>query len=116
MSIPGEVYLIWANKDANPWNREVSFNSRESSFIGPAWNSAGNTFNGNITVNSTGSSTGIQFCNASTATATLAAGYAIQTAAAGFTPINLFPKKVSTLGHTPHNPNLHRRPHPSPTC
>ncbi|HEX9509538.1 MAG TPA: T9SS type A sorting domain-containing protein [Puia sp.] len=102
----GAGYLILGNNNADTWNSDVTFNSTGSSFIGPAWNSAGNTFNGNITVNSTGSSTGIQFCNASTATATLAAGYAIQTGAAGFTTGILYLRRFTQLGNTAINLNL----------
>ena len=102
----GAGYLILGNATADTWNSDVTFNSSGSSYIGPAWNSAGNLFNGNITVTSTGSSSGVQFCNSGTATATLASGYVLQTGAAGFSSGTLLLRRFTQLGNTVTNLTL----------
>lgn len=75
----GSGYLMLGNVSPDTWNNNVTFYNSGSERILPCWNSAGNMFNGNITVSSTGSSTGIHFCNGATATATMSAGNTINT-------------------------------------
>jgi hypothetical protein len=87
------------------WNGDVTFTNNGSERILPAWVAAGNLFNGNITVNSTGSSTGIHFCgNSAVATATLASGKTINTGTydKGYLILNRF----TQLGNTAVNLNL----------
>ncbi len=87
------------------WNGDVTFTNNGSERILPAWVAAGNLFNGNITVNSTGSSTGIHFCgNSAVATATLASGKTINTGTydKGYLVLNRF----TQLGNAAVNLNL----------
>jgi hypothetical protein len=102
----GTGYLILGNGTADTWNSDVTFNSSGSSYIAPAWNSAGNMFNGNITVSSTGSSTGIQFCSNAASTATLSSGYTVQTGAAGFSSGTLLLRQFTQLGNVPNSLTL----------
>jgi len=102
----GTGNFVFANISADMWNNDVNFNSSGSAFIGPAWNSPGNIFNGNITVSSTGSSTGVQFCSGAPATATLSAGKTIQTVASGFSSGNLVLRQFTQLGNAAINLNL----------
>ncbi len=70
----------------------------------PFWATAGNQFNGNIFVNTSGSAQGIQFCGGNnTATATLAATKTIQPGAGGLTAGYLYLKQFTQLGNAPIN-------------
>jgi type IX secretion system substrate protein len=80
----GAGYLLLGNGTADIWNAASTFNNSGSNVTYVAYNSAGNMFNGNITVTNTGSATGIQFCAAAASTATLSAGNTIQIGAAGY--------------------------------
>lgn len=104
MSNTGAGYfgLGWSLPDT--WNNDVTFNNSGSERILPAWNVPGNLFNGNITLNSTGSSTGIYFCGGATATATLAATKTINTGTfdKGYLILNRF----TQLGNAAVNLNL----------
>ena len=102
----GTGYLILGNGAADTWNSDVTFNSSGSSYIATGWSSAGNIFNGNITVSSTGSSTGIQFCPNGASTATLSSGYTVQTGAAGFSTGTLLLRQFTQLGNVPNNLTL----------
>ncbi|MHA4811081.1 T9SS type A sorting domain-containing protein [Flavitalea flava] len=106
ISNPSTGYIILGNGTSDTWNNDVTFNSSGSSYIAPGWNSAGNSFNGNITVSSTGSSTGIQFCSNAAASASLAAGYTIQTGLAGFSSGTLLLRQFTQAGSTAINLNL----------
>jgi hypothetical protein len=75
----GAGYLGFGFSLPDTWNGDVTFTNSGSDRILPAWNVPGNIFNGNITLNSTGSSAGIHFCGGATATATLAATKSINT-------------------------------------
>ena len=101
----GTGYLLLGNTTPDIWNSDVSFTNSNSERILPAWNSSGNQFNGNITVSSTGSSTGIQFCGGSTvATATLSATKTINTGT--FDSGYLILPRFTQLGSQPINLNL----------
>jgi len=102
----GSGILILGNGNPDTWNSDVSLNSSGSSYIGVGWNSAGNAFNGNITVSSTGTATGVYFCQNSASTAVQAAGYSIQTGAAGFSTGTLYLRQFTQLGNTPTSLNL----------
>lgn len=75
----GSGYLLLGNSSPDTWNADVTFSNSGAERILPCWTAAGNQFNGNITLNSTGSSVGINFCGNTSATATLAAGKNIST-------------------------------------
>ena len=102
----GAGILILGNGNPDTWNSDVSFNSSGSGYIGAGWSSAGNTFNGNINVSSTGPATGVYFCQNTGASATLAAGYAIQIGSAGFSSGTLSLRQFTQLGNTATNLTL----------
>ena len=102
----GTGYLILGNGTADTWNNAVSFNSSGTSYIGVGWNSAGNMFNGNMSVSSTGSSTGIIFCPNAASTATLAAGYSILNGTGGFFSGTLQLRQFTQLGSAAINLSL----------
>ena len=102
----GAGYVILGNSYPDTFNGDAVFNSTGSSYIGLAWNAAGTMFNGNITVTSTNTSTGVSFCNGSSATATQAAGFGFQTGAGGFSSGALYIRRFTQLGSTPINLNL----------
>lgn len=60
----GSGYLMFGNNAGTPdiWNADVTFTNSGSEGTLPCWNAVGNQFNGNITVNTSGSSQGIHFC------------------------------------------------------
>ncbi len=95
----GSGYVYFGNNSPDVFNADVEFNSNGSSRISPCWNSAGNLFNGNITVNSTGVSTGIHFGGGSSvATMTMAAGKTIQIGNDGFSSGYLIMQRFTQLG------------------
>jgi hypothetical protein len=99
----GYFGMAWSNPDT--WNNDVTFVNTGSGRILPGWIAAGNIFNGNINLTSTGSSTGIHFCgNSATATATMTAGHTINTTLfdKGYLILNRF----TQLGNVPVNLNL----------
>ena len=107
LTVTGSGSLALGNGNPNIWNGPASFISNGSGNIFPAWNSVGNQFNGNLLVSSTGSSTGIYFCNGSaTTTATLAAGDTLEIGAGGFSSGNLQLRQFTQLGTAPTNLTL----------
>ncbi|MES1159518.1 MAG: hypothetical protein ABUM51_02070, partial [Bacteroidota bacterium] len=102
----GAGQLILGNGTADTWNSDAVFNSSGSSYIAPGWNSAGNVFGGNIIVSSSGSSTGIYFCNNTAATATQNAGGSIQLGGAGFSTGTLSFRRFTQLGSAATNLTL----------
>lgn len=100
----GSSYLVLGNVNPDTWNGDVTFTDNGSERLLPAWNSAGNQFNGNIYVNTAGSAQGIQFCGGnSNSTATLAAGKTIQAGNTGLTAGYLYLRQFTQLGSTPIN-------------
>ena len=107
ISITGAGYITLGNNTADTWNNYAAFNASGSSVLGVAWGSAGNTFNGNIALSSTGSATGILFCAGnSAATATLASGYSVLTGSAGFSSGTLLLRQFTQSGSAPTNITL----------
>jgi Secretion system C-terminal sorting domain len=101
ITVTGAGSLALGNGSPDVWNGPVTFNSTGAGNISPCWNSAGNQFNGNLIVSSTGSSTGIYFCNGSaTATATLASGDTLEIGSGGFSNGNLQLRQFTQLGVT----------------
>jgi hypothetical protein len=100
----GSSFFLLGNNSPDIWNDDVTFNNHGSERILPCWATAGNQFNGNIYVNSSGSATGIRFCGgSSSATATLAAGKTIQAGAGGLYAGNLILQQFTQLGNAPVN-------------
>ena len=97
----GAGNMTFGNNASDKWNSDVTFNSTGSAYIGLGWNSTGNLFNGNITVTSTGSSTGILFCSNGGASATLAAGMTVQAGSGGFSSGSLLLKQFTQSGSSP---------------
>lgn len=98
----GSGYLLLGNINPDVWNDDVTLTSSGDERILVAWSKPGNMFNGNVYVNSTGTSGGIRFCGGSSAaTATIAAGKSISTGTTGFTSGNLILKQVRQLGNAP---------------
>ncbi len=103
----GDNYWVLGNNDPDTWNDDVVFTDGGSDRLLPCWSSAGNQFNGNIYVNTSGSAAGIHFCGGNaTATATLAAGKAIQPGATGLNAGYLILKQFTQLGNAPVNLTL----------
>ncbi len=102
----GAGNLNLGNGNPDTWNSDVSFNNSGSSSINIGWNSAGNTFNGNINLSSTGSSTGIYFCQNTASTATLAAGYGLLVSSGSYTTGTLSLRQFTQLGSTANNLTL----------
>lgn len=102
----GTGFLLFGNVVSDTWNSDISLNSIGSSLIGIGWNSPGNIINGNITVSSTGASTGIQFSPGAAATTTLSAGNSIQTGAGGFSSGTLLLGNFTQAGNAAINLNL----------
>jgi hypothetical protein len=94
----GSGYLVMGNSNPDTWNADVTFTDNGSERVLPAWASAGNQFNGNIYVNTSGSALGIQFCGSATATATLAAGKTIAPGSGGLTAGYLYLRQFTQLG------------------
>jgi hypothetical protein len=106
-NVTGAGYMALGNGTADTWNGPAIFNSTGSAYVAPAWNSAGNMFNGNIVVTSTGSSAGVQFCLGNGAsTATLAAGDTLEIGSAGFSSGTLQLRQFTQLGSAPTNLSL----------
>ncbi|MBN8859724.1 MAG: T9SS type A sorting domain-containing protein [Sphingobacteriales bacterium] len=101
----GDNYWVLGNNDPDTWNDDVVFTDGGSDRLLPCWASAGNQFNGNIYVNTSGSATGIHFCGGN-ATATLASGKTIQTGVAGFNAGYLILKQFTQFGNAPVNLTL----------
>lgn len=100
----GSSYLVMGNANPDIWNNDVTFTDNGSERLLPCWASAGNQFNGNIYVNTSGSATGIQFCGGNAiATATLAATKTIQAGSGGLTAGYLYLKQFTQLGSFPIN-------------
>ncbi|HEY4290786.1 MAG TPA: T9SS type A sorting domain-containing protein [Puia sp.] len=102
----GTGNLNLGNGAPDTWNSDVSFNSSGSAYIAAGWNAAGNAFNGNINLSSTGSSTGIYFCPNTASTATLAAGYGIQVSSGSFSTGTLSLRQFTQLGNIANNLTL----------
>jgi hypothetical protein len=98
----GSNYLVLGNTNPDTWNSDVTFTDNGSERLLPCWGSAGNQFNGNIIVNTSGSAQGIQFCGGNgTATATLAATKTVLAGATGLTAGYLYLKQFIQLGSAP---------------
>src|SRR6185437_6040507 len=101
----GSSYLLLGNTNPDTWNADVTFTDNGSERLLPCWASAGNQFNGNIYVNTSGSAQGIQFCGGNTtATATLSG--TIQAGATGLNAGYLILKQFTKTGNTPVNLTL----------
>ncbi|MFT3748901.1 MAG: hypothetical protein QM768_11315 [Agriterribacter sp.] len=103
----GSSYLLLGNSVPDIWNDDVIFSDNGSDRLLPCWASAGNQFNGNIYVNTSGSAAGINFCGGNnTATATLAPGRTIQAGITGLNAGYLILRQFTQLGSAPINLTL----------
>ncbi|MBL0317036.1 MAG: HYR domain-containing protein [Flavobacteriales bacterium] len=94
----GSNYLALGQSTPDTFNNDVTFTNTGTDRILPAWNTAGNVFNGNITLNTTGTGTGIHFCGSGPATATLAATKTISIGGSGFNAGYLILQNFTQLG------------------
>jgi gliding motility-associated-like protein len=98
----GSSFLVLGNALPDVFNTDVTFTSSGSERVLPGWASAGNQFNGNIYVNSTGLSTGINFGGgASSASSTLAATKSVIVGSLGFSAGYLILQRFTQLGNAP---------------
>ncbi|MBX3165066.1 MAG: T9SS type A sorting domain-containing protein [Bacteroidetes bacterium] len=97
----GTNFLLLGNSNPDVWNDDVTFTNNSTDRILPAYATAGNIFNGNIYVNTSGGGTGINFCSQSVATATLAAGKTIASGTVGLNSGYLILQKFTQLGNAP---------------
>jgi hypothetical protein len=98
----GAGFFLFGGSNPDVWNNDVVFTNSGSERLLPCWSSAGNQFNGNIYVNTSGSAQGIQFCGGNTtASAALAAGKTIQAGSTGLTNGYLYLKQFTQGGTTP---------------
>lgn len=103
----GSNYLMLGNSNPDIWNDDVVFTNSGSERILTAWSTAGNQFNGNVYLNTSGSATGIHFSGGnSTASATLAAGRTIQAGSGGLNAGYVILRQFTQLGNTPINLTL----------
>lgn len=102
----GSGYILLGNTNPETFNGDVTFTNSGSSYIAPSYNSTGNMYNGNITVNSIGSSLGINFGPGAIGTSTLAATKTIQIGGSGFTSGYLLLQRFTQLGNVPINLTL----------
>ncbi len=100
----GTSYLLFGGTNPDIWNNDVTFTNNGSERILPAYSSAGNQFNGNIYVNTSGNAQGIQFCGGNnTATATLANSKSIQSGLNGLNAGYLILKQFTQVGSSSTN-------------
>jgi len=93
-------YLMTANTTPDIFNGTLNISNTGSSIIYIAHNSAGNQFNGDVNFESTGTSAGIRFCQAVTATATLAVGQTFGTFGGGCTAGEIRIQRTTQVGAT----------------
>ncbi len=103
----GNNYWVLGGSVPDTWNDDVIFSDNGSDRLLPCWSSAGNLFNGNIYLNTSGSAAGIHFCGGNnTATATVAAGKTILAGTSGLNAGYVILKQFTQLGNTPVNLSL----------
>jgi len=96
----GSSFLLLGNTSPDLWNNDVTFTDNGSERLLPCWATAGNQFNGNIYVNTSGGATGISFCGGNaTATATQAASKTFQAGLTGLNAGYLVLKQFTQLGN-----------------
>lgn len=94
----GSGHLLTANASPDIFNGDLTVTNSGSNLIYLAHASAGNQFNGNIILNSTGSSSGIYFSNNSGGSSTQAATKTISLGGSGFTSGELRIARLTQLG------------------
>ena len=91
--------IVLSNTTADVYNGSVTINNSGNTIFYLAQNDPGTQFNGNIILNSTGTSQGIRF-GQGTGTATLADGRSIQIGGSGFSVGSLRIRNFTQLGTT----------------
>ena len=95
----GPGYFLTGYTNPDIFNNSLVVNNTGSSLIYLAHNSAGNQFNGNITLNST-SGQGIRFSDAAGGSSTMSAGNTMAIGGPGFTSGDLYIEGFTQLGNT----------------
>lgn len=98
----GSGSFLSGNTSNDVFNNDLTLTNTGSAYIAMAYNSAGNVFGGNITVNCTNGS-GIYFGSSAGASASLAAGKTISIGGSGFTTGQLRLIRFSQSGATAQN-------------
>lgn len=96
----GSDNMVMANANADTFNGALTITNSGTGLIYMAHASAGNQFNGNIIVNSTGVSQGIYFSNNAAGTSTLATGRSISVGGSGFSSGELRLSRFTQVGAT----------------
>ncbi|MEQ9567617.1 MAG: hypothetical protein RLN85_17725, partial [Pseudomonadales bacterium] len=103
----GSGYLLMANTNPDIFNTALTLTNSGSNWLYLAHNSTGNEFNGNITLNSTGSANGILFSNAGGGSSTLGASAAFSVGGSGFNVGELrIQRMTQAVAGTPQNLTL----------
>ncbi len=97
----GSGRIITGNTTADTFNADLTLTNTGSSTIRLAENSAGNNFNGNITFNSTLGSQGIYFGTSALGTSTLATGASLLVGGLGFSSGELNFRRFTQIGAAP---------------
>lgn len=101
----GSGFLRTGNTNPDIFNANLMVNNTGSSLIYLAHNSAGNQFNGNVTLNSP-SGLGIRFSDAAGGSSTMSAGNTISIGGSGFTSGDLYIEGLTQLGNAAMTLNL----------
>lgn len=105
ISNSGTDYLLTANANPDIFNAALTINNSSSDYIYLAHNVAGNQFNGDITVNNTGSALGIRFANNAGGAATFTGG-TIAVGGTGFDFGELGLRRFTQVGNIAQNLTL----------
>lgn len=99
----GSGYLLTANNAPDIFNGDVTITNSGSNYIHMAYNVPGNQFNGNIIVNSTGSSQGIRFSTSASGATTFNAGTnkTISVGSSGYSVGELGLRRFTQTGSSP---------------
>jgi hypothetical protein len=102
----GTGYLLTANVNPDIFNGDLTVNNTGSSIIYLAHNVAGTQFNGNVNVSQPNPGTGIYFSNNATGSSTMAATKTISIGALGFSSSDLGIYRFTQNGSAPVNLTL----------
>jgi hypothetical protein len=100
----GAGFYLLGDRYADTWYDDAHFTTAGTERALIAWGSVGNTFLGNVYVNSIGAATGVRFCGGNaTATAIIADGKTIAVGSEGFSSGYLQLRQFTKLGSVPVN-------------
>jgi hypothetical protein len=97
---PTDGQIVFSNAQPDIYGGNITINNSGNTIFYLAHNGSGTQFNGNLIVNSSGTSQGIRL-GQSTGTATMGTGNSIQIGGTGFSSGNLFIRNFTQTGATP---------------